>query len=419
MINKQASCEDIYEEGLIPLEKALEHILQTVGTVQGTEQIVIEKARGRCLAEPVIATMNVPTHNNSAVDGYAVYDEDLSQRDIVRLEVVGTAFAGKPYLEEMTTGQCLRIMTGAILPEGLNTVVMQEHVEQEGNCIVIGGGHKSGQNVRLVGEDISEGQVILKPGKYLTPPDIGLLASLGIAEIKVKRKLRIAIASSGDEVYGLGERRSDSGIYDSNRYSLLAALARADTEFVDLGIIDDNPQSLLSIFQKTANYADVIISTGGVSVGDADYTKKALQESGKIDFWKIAIKPGRPLAFGHINNAVFFGLPGNPVAVLVTFYQFVLPALEKMLGICDKPLAPVIKAQALENIRKRAGRTEIQRGILEQDTNGEWLVKTTGKQGSGILRSMSLANAFIVLEHDRESVKVGEYVNVQPFAGLF
>ncbi len=419
MIKPQASCEDIYEEGLISVDKARNQILESVVTVQGTEQLAIENARGRCLAEDVTATFNVPAHDNSAVDGYAVYEEDLPEQDTVRLEIAGQAFAGKPYQEEVALGQCIRIMTGAVLPKGMNTVIMQEHVALEDDFIEIGAMHKGGQNVRLAGEDIAHGKTVLEAGKYLTPPDIGLLASLGIAEIKVTRKLRVAIASSGDEIFALGERLSDSGLYDSNRYSLLAALERADIEVIDLGIIDDDPKSLLEAFQNASSHADLIISTGGVSVGDADHTKTALQASGDIDFWKIAIKPGRPLAFGHIGNAAFFGLPGNPVAVMVTLYQFVLPALEKMFGIVDKPLLPVFKAQALGNIRKRAGRTEVQRGILMQDNNGDWLVKTTGKQGSGILRSMSLANAFIVLEHDRESVKAGEYVNVQPFSGLF
>ncbi|NOQ35023.1 MAG: molybdopterin molybdenumtransferase MoeA, partial [Methylococcaceae bacterium] len=323
MINTQSSCEDIYEDGLLSVENALKHILENSPLITGHQQLPIEQARGYCIAEEIKAAFNVPAHNNSAVDGYAVHDDDLPEKETVKLEIVGTALAGKPYQGEVSSGECVRIMTGAVLPHGLKTVIMQEHVNVEGDSLEIGATHKAGQNVRLAGEDLAHGQTVFKVGKYLTPPDIGLLASLGIAEIKVNRKLRVAIASSGDEVFGLGEKLSTSGIYDSNRYSLLAALDRPDIEVMDLGIIEDNPDTLLTTFQKAADYADLIISTGGVSVGDADYTKAALQASGEVDFWKIAIKPARPLAFGHIGKATFFGLAGNPVAVMVSFYQFV------------------------------------------------------------------------------------------------
>ena len=419
MIKKQPSCDDIYEAGLISVEQALTHILKATQTIEDYQQIAIEQGKGRCLKEDIRAGFNVPSHNNSAVDGYAVLDEAIPKQGKIKLKIVGKSFAGKPYQGEIVTGECLRIMTGAVLPEGMRTVIMQEHVHLEGDCIYLDATHRLGQNVRLAGEDLAAGKIVLKAGKQLTPSDIGLLASLGIAEIKVKRKLRVAIASSGDEVFALGEERSSTGLYDSNRYSLLAALTRPDIEIIDLGVVADDPQCLLTTFQEVANNVDLIISTGGVSIGDADYTKIALQETGAVDFWKIAIKPGRPLAFGHIKKAVFFGLPGNPVAVMVTFYQFVIPALEKMLGITNGLIRPVFKARALEDIRKRIGRTEIQRGILAQDSQGNWTVKTTGKQGSGVLYSMSLANAFIILEHERGVVSEGEFVNVQAFSGLF
>ena len=419
MIKKQPSCDDIYETGLISVEQALAHILKVTQTIEDYQQIAIEQGKGRCLKQAIRAGFNVPSHNNSAVDGYAILDETISKQGKIKLKIAGKSFAGKPYQGEIVTGQCIRIMTGAVIPEGMRTVIMQEHVHLEGDFIYLDATHKLGQNVRLAGEDLLEGEIVLKAGKQLTPPDIGLLASLGIAEINVKRKLRIAIASSGDEVFSLGEQRSSTGLYDSNRYSLLAALTRPDIETIDLGIVADDPQCLLTTFQEIANNVDLIISTGGVSVGDADYTKLALQTTGTVDFWKIAIKPGRPLAFGHINNTAFFGLPGNPVAVMVTFYQFVIPALEKMLGIKDQPIRPIFKARALENIRKRSGRIEMQRGILKQDSQGDWVVKTAGKQGSGILYSMSLANAFIILEHERGAVSEGEFVNVQAFSGLF
>lgn len=419
MIKTQSSCTDINEPGLISLEDAKSHILASVPAIESHERLNIEKARGRTLAEAVIARFNVPTHTNSAVDGYAVHSADLPAQGTKTLAITGSAFAGKPYDGAVKPGQCLRIMTGATMPEGLDTVIMQEHAELQGNIIRINSGHKTGQNVRKAGEDIEQGRTILSPGKWLTPPDIGLMASLGIAEINVRRKLTVAIASTGNEVISIGDSCRAGSVYDSNRYSLLAALDLPDIQTANLGIVEDSPTVLLNSFRQAASYADVIISTGGVSVGEADYTKTALQALGQIDFWKIAIKPGRPLAFGHLDNAVFFGLPGNPVAVMVTFYLLVLPALEKMLGIEGKPIAPVLLAQTTEAIRKKPGRTEVPRGIIEQDANGLWTVKTTGKQGSGILSSMSLANAFIILEHDRDAVKAGEWVRVLPFAGLF
>ena len=419
MINQQSSCTDFYEPGLISVRDALSRILSDVPAISGYERLNIEKARGRTLHEPVIAAFNVPPHTNSAVDGYAIYSADLPVQGECRLEIGGQAFAGKPFTGKITSGQCLRIMTGAPVPDGLDVVIMQEHATLKDNTIVIDARHKTGQNIRKAGEDIQEGQIVLHSGKYLTPPDIGLMASLGIAEINVKRKLKVAIASTGNEVFSLGATPCKGGIYDSNRYTLLAALDRSDIDVINLGILEDNPASLLESFQVASDYADVIISTGGVSVGEADYTKTALQASGQIEFWKVAIKPGRPLAFGTINNAAFFGLPGNPVAVMVTYYQFVLPALEKMSGITNKPIAPVFMAKVTQDLRKKPGRTEILRGIIEQDDSGTWLVKSTGQQGSGILSSMSLANAFIILDHDSSSVKAGDWVKVQAFAGLF
>ncbi|WP_036254539.1 gephyrin-like molybdotransferase Glp [Methylobacter sp. BBA5.1] len=419
MITTQPSCNDIHEPGLIPVKDALARILAAVPAVSGYERLNIEHARGRTLYQSVISAVNVPAHTNSAVDGYALHAEDLPGQGTRRLEIIGQAFTGRPYAGDTARGQCVRIMTGAPMPAGLDTVIMQEQVQLSDNSIELDSRHKAGQNVRQAGEDIRQGQSVLQPGKYLTPPDIGLCASLGIAEINVCRKLKVAIASTGNEVFGIGQTLGTGGIYDSNRYSLLAALDRPDIEVINLGILEDDPETLLKRFQEAGAYADVIISSGGVSVGEADYTKTALQGSGQVDFWKVAIKPGRPLAFGRIGKAAFFGLPGNPVAVMVTFYQFVLPALEKMLGITDKPIAPAFLAKACENLRKKPGRTEIYRGIIEQSEHGEWRVKTTGKQGSGILSSMSLANAFIILAHDSTDIKAGEWVTVQPFSGMF
>lgn len=419
MITPQPSCTDIYESGLLPVEQALSNILSALPCIDDFEYINIESCKARTLAQNITAPFNVPKHNNSAVDGYGLNSADIPVSDTATLAIVGSAYAGTPFNSQINSGECIRIMTGAIIPSGVDTVVMQEHVEVNNNSMTLDQKHKQGQNIRQAGEDIQINECILQAGRFITPADIGLMASMGLTEIKVKRRLKVAIASTGNEVISPGTVQSNTNIYDSNRFSLQAALDRPDIEIINLGILEDNPDALLKSFQHASQMADLIISSGGVSVGDADHTKTALKQSGEVNFWKIAIKPGRPLAFGKIEDSVFFGLPGNPVAVMVTFYQFVLPAIEKMLGIKDKPLNPVLRVQSTENIRKKPGRTEVVRGILEQDKNAQWTVKTTGKQGSGILRSMSLANAFIVLEHDRDSVKAGENVNVQPFSGLF
>jgi molybdopterin molybdotransferase len=419
MISSQPSCTDIFEQGLMPVKQALKQILAATPTLAEYQLINIEYAKGRTLAQAIVAPFNVPRHNNSAVDGYGCHATDIPVDGIATLTIVDIAYAGKPCVTPIESGQCVRIMTGAIIPENLDVVIMQEHVEVTDNIISIDHRHQQGQNIRLAGEDIQQHETVLQPGQFITPADIGLLASLGFAEIKVRRKLKIAIASTGNEVISIGDTHSRQKIYDSNRYILYAALQRPDIEIINLGILEDEPEALLKQFKQSSLYADIIISSGGVSVGDADYTKTALKQSGNVDFWKIAIKPGRPLAFGTIGQSLFFGLPGNPVAVMVTFYQFVLPAIEQMLGIKNKAINPQMQLKTTENIRKKPGRTEVVRGIMHQDDAGVWQVKTTGKQGSGILRSMSLANAFIILEHERSSVKAGEMVTVQPFSGLF
>lgn len=420
MIQRRPTCTDLNEQGLVHFDEALKQILSAVAEIPDTERVPIKQARGRILGEDIISSMNVPGHTNSAVDGYALRGDDLPAKGKTReLEVCGTALAGAPYSGSVAEGHCIRIMTGAAMPKELDTVIMQEHIEKLGSRILFDDSHRKGQNVRLVGEDVKQGETVLKTGKWLTPPDIGLIASLGIAEIDVKRTLRIAVASTGDEIFNIGSIPLPGGIYDSNRYTLAAALDRPDIEIVTLGILEDTPEALLEKFNEAAAHADMILSSGGVSVGDADYTRTALQASGSIDFWKVAIKPGRPLAFGQIQNCVFFGLPGNPVAVMITFYLFVTPAIEKMLGVKDRPIVPTLKARATENIRKKPGRTEVPRGILQRSEKGEWSVKTTGKQGSGILRSMSIANAFILLPHESSSVQKGDWVTVLPFSCIF
>ncbi|TXL01440.1 molybdopterin molybdenumtransferase MoeA [Methylococcaceae bacterium HT1] len=420
MITIKPNCSDIAEPGLLHFEQAKNIILGSIPVLQDIQQIPIEQAKGRCLAETIISPIQVPGHTNSAVDGYALRSCDLADKNNkTQLTVQATILAGQVQAETCKPGCCVRIMTGAPMPAELDTVIMQEHCQLNNKSIRIDDRHKPGQNVRQAGEDIQLGATVLDKGKLLCPADIGLLASLGITEIKVKRKLRIAIASTGNEIYSIAGAVPSGGLYDSNRYSLLAALDRPDIEIINLGIIQDQEAELLSRFNDAASYADIIISTGGVSVGEADFTKAALKSSGDINFWKVAIKPGRPIAFGKIKQSIFFGLPGNPVAVLVTFYQFVLPALEEILGITDKPIAPMIKARSLESIRKKPGRTEIQRGIVSQSETGEFQVRTTGKQGSGILSSISMANAFIFLQHNQDSIKKGDWVEVQLFSGLF
>jgi molybdopterin molybdotransferase len=419
MIKSQTNCSDLNEPDLITVTTALQKILAQIKPLQQYQRIGLDHACGRTLYHAVIAPFNVPPHRNSAVDGYAINSTDLPKPDhLVELSIAGCAYAGQPFTDALAPGECIRIMTGAPVPEGLTIVIMQEQVEHFENHIRIDHNHRLHQNIRQAGEDIAQGSPVLLAGKLLTPADIGVLASLGLTEINVNRKLRIAIASTGDELHSLGSELPHGGIYDSNTHTLQASLDRPDITVVNLGILDDNPASLQHCFEESAQHYDLIISTGGVSVGDADHTREALRALGTVEFWKVAIKPGRPLAFGCVNKTPFFGLPGNPVAVLVTFYQFVLPAIDQLIGITDRPVCPTFTAISTEAIRKRPGRTEIRRGIISQDPNGHWQVKTTGQQGSGILRSMSLANAFIILAHNQGPVSAGDPVTVQPFSGL-
>jgi molybdopterin molybdotransferase len=416
---QQTSCADDSEFGSLRVDEALNTMLDAVSPVSGCEQVDIDDAVGRALHESVVSTADVPAHTNAAVDGYAVRAADLpAAGEICELPVVGVALAGRPYGAVLEFGQALRITTGAALPEGADTVLMQEHVEVLSASVRVGPTHKAGENIRKAGEDIPRGETILKPGRYLTPADIGLIASLGKGEIRVKRRLRVALLSTGDEIRTIGDRLDAGCVYDSNRHALVAALRHMGVRVLDQGIVPDQPDRLRSTLLHAAEQADVVISTGGVSVGEADYVKRILSEIGDIRFWKIAIKPGRPLAFGHIGDSSFFGLPGNPVAVLVTFYQFVKPVLEKCMGLSDRPPVPTFKATSTGRLRKKPGRTEFQRGIIEAGETGNWRVRPAGRQGSGILRSMSLANAFIILPHESGPVEPGDEVTVLPFAAL-
>jgi molybdopterin molybdotransferase len=413
-IAQTVSCLDGYDPDALRVDKARQAILACLAPIQETEKVEVREALGRVLGEDIVPSINVPAHDNSAMDGYAVRSSDLNEN--ASLEEIGSALAGRPFHGKVGPGQCVRIMTGAVMPQGADTVVIQEIVKKQGKRISVPAGQKPKQNVRYAGEDLKVGVAVLKSGKLLTPADIGLIASLGRGEVRVKRKLRVAFFATGDELASIGTPLKEGEVYDSNRYTLHGMLARLGVEVLDLGVVRDQPEQLEKAFNKAAKEADVVITTGGVSVGEADFVKQLMARLGEGLFWKIAMRPGRPMAFGRIQDAFLFGLPGNPVAVMVTFYQFVRDALLYMSGRQDGAI-PLLKAAAAENLRKVPGRTEYQRGIVfkEQD---QWKVRTTGQQGSGVLRSMSEANCFIVLEHERGAVRAGELVSVQLFEGL-
>lgn len=404
-------------KGLLSVADARARIDALVAPINGTEQLSIRSALSRILATPVISSINVPPYTNSAMDGYALNGTDLPVSGTIRLNIIGRAMAGAPFAGSVAPRQAVRIMTGAVIPEGADTVLMQEHVTADGEVIEIGTGHKTGQNVRMAGEDMAVGATVLAPGKQLLPAEIGVLASLGIAEVRVTRRLRVAFFSTGDELKSLGEPLEAGQIYDSNRYTLHGMLSRLGVEILDLGVIRDDRDAIRQAFKDAAAVADVVITSGGVSVGEADFVKQTLDEMGKVDFWKIAMKPGKPLAFGKLANAIFFGLPGNPVSVMATFYQFVQPALHKMMGMSATP-ALTLKIPCVVDLQKEPGRLEYQRGILQTDNAGNMNVTTTGRQGSHVLSSMSQSNCFIILPAECTGVRCGDSVVVQPFAGL-
>jgi len=415
MISRLPSCADDTDNDSLPVDDARQRILSALTPITDNERLALRSALGRILAQDIISPLNVPAYANSAMDGIALNSADLPAEDTRILEVIGTAYAGAPFQDHCRAGQCVRVMTGAMMPRGTDTVIMQEHIETlHANRIKIGIAHRAGQNVRQAGEDIHEGKVVLSAGRQLVPADLGVLASLGIGEVCVCRRPRVAFFSTGDELRSIGETLRDGEIYDSNRYSLYGMLKRLDVEILDLGVVPDEPMALQQAFAHASSMADVVITSGGVSVGDADYIKPVLKETGNVYFWKIAMKPGRPLTFGQLGNAIFFGLPGNPVAVMVTFYQFVQPALHYLAsGEVRQPM--VIKATCTTPLYNRPGRFEFQRGILLQNSDGEFEVSKSGKQGSGILTSMSHANCFILLGEDCAPVGPGDTVNVQPF----
>ncbi len=410
-IAQTVSCVDGYDPDALRVDKAREAILRCISPIVDVESISIKDALGRVLAENIVPQINVPAHDNSAMDGYAVRFADLEKP----LKEIGAALAGKPFAGKLGPGECVRIMTGAVMPEGADTVVIQEVIRKDGDRITVPPGQKKALNVRYAGEDLRIGVPVLTPGKVLRPAELGLIASLGIGQVEVKRRLRVAFFATGDELASIGAPLKEGEIYDSNRYTLHGMLARLGVEIVDMGVVRDDPAALEKAFLAASKH-DAIVTTGGVSVGEADFVKQLMAKLGEVLFWKIAMRPGRPMAFGKIGGAFLFGLPGNPVAVMVTFYQFVRDALLYMSGR-EEAAIPLLSAAATENLRKVPGRTEYQRGILFREGNG-WKVRTTGQQGSGVLRSMSEANCFIVLEHERGAIKAGELVGVQLFEAL-
>jgi len=384
--------------------------------IAGWEQVAIRDAFDRVLALDVIAPHNVPAHDNSAMDGYAVASSDCPEGE-KRFTVVGTAFAGNAFSGHIGPGQAVRIMTGAMVPRGADCIVPQEFTRSDADGVILTGPLKAGDNLRRAGEDLAKDAPALHAGCRVGPAELGLIASLGIAEVAVRRRLRVAFFSTGDEVASIGKPLAPGQIYDSNRYTLFGALTRLGCELIDMGVIPDQPEALEAAFADATACADVILTSGGVSVGEADFIKDMMNRLGNVEFWKLNIKPGRPMAFGRIGDTWLFGLPGNPVAVMVTFYQFVQDALLTLMGVSPLPARPTHPARALVDIRKSAGRREYVRAILTQE-NGESVVAPTGAQGSGVLRSMADANCFIVLPESRESVRAGETVEVQMFDGL-
>ena len=417
-VKPQPSCADASDPFSLSVAQARDSIRRTLVPIRDREHVPIRAALGRVLADDCISPIDVPSHTNSAMDGYALAGGDLPQEGTRSYRVIATAFAGQRLKDFCEAGQCVRIMTGAAMPAGTDTVVMQEQVDKLGDDRVrIDARHRSGQNVRQAGEDIARGSAVLKAGRVLTAADLGVLASLGFAELQVRRRPRVAFFSTGDELRSIGEVLAEGEIYDSNRYSLFALLQEMGVEIIDLGVVKDDRRALEDGFRQAAAVADVVITSGGVSVGEADYTKQILENLGKMSFWTIAMKPGRPLTFGRLAGSTFFGLPGNPVAVMLTFHQFVRPALA-YLASGNWPTTLVVAARARQALKKKPGRFEFVRGILSYDDEGNLTVGPSGAQGSGILTSMSRANCYMLLAEECAGVAAGEQVSVQPFSTI-
>lgn len=402
--------------GLMPFAQALEKMLSAISPIHDTESVLLKQALGRVLAADITSPINVPPHNNSAMDGYAFAYESLASQEYLTL--AGRSMAGQPFTGTCQKGECVRIMTGAKLPAGCDTVEMQENCAAEGESIRFLEKRKQGDHVRYAGEDITKGEIVFAKGRRLSAIDIGVLASLGINELSVFRQLTVALIATGDELKTLGEPLGNGDIYESNSYALTGMLQNLNVKVIDFGVIQDDEEAIRQAFIQADAQADAVISSGGVSVGDADYTKTVLEQLGEIAFWKIAMKPGKPFAFGTLANSYFFGLPGNPVSAMVTADLLAMPALMKMQNCHAKPLQK-LKAKALSDLRKSPGRMDFQRGILSQNAEGELTVSSTGSQGSGILTSIAFANCYIVLPSEQGRVSAGEMVDVQLFDRFF
>ncbi|TFY99306.1 molybdopterin molybdenumtransferase MoeA [Ramlibacter henchirensis] len=409
-----------YDPQALPAPAVGEFLSKLVSPVADIEDVATGEALDRVLARDVVSPISVPPHDNSAMDGFAFDGSQLLAGAPLELSVIGTALAGKAWQGDVRPGECVKIMTGAIMPAGLDTVVPQEFTRPAGQdrIAIPAGVLQRGDNRRLAGEDLTAGRPALLQGDRLGPAACGLLASLGLPTVPVLRRLRVAYFSTGDEILSLGEPAREGAIYDSNRYTVRGMLARLGCEVIDLGVVRDQPALLERAFRDAASRADAIITSGGVSVGEADFTKAMMKQLGDVAFWKIAMRPGRPMAVGRIGSSVLFGLPGNPVAVMVTFLAFVRPALLRMMGCRDCAPPPLLRARSVEAMRKKPGRTEYQRGIVSTGRDGRLEVRTTGNQGSGVLSSMVQANGLIVLHHAQGGVAAGDEVDVMMFEGL-
>ena len=405
-----------YDPQALPAQEVLNFLAHLVTVIHDTQDVPIFEALNRVIAQDVISPIDVPPHDNSAMDGFAFNGAELQPGQTLPLKVVGTALAGKAWQGTVKAGECVKIMTGAIMPLGLDTVAPQELCEVLAEEVRIPANMlKAGDNRRLRGEDLNKDSPAVRKGTFVTPAAVGLLASLGLPTVKVMRRLKVAYFSTGDEILSLGEAPREGAVYDSNRYTVFGMLQNLGCEMIDMGVVRDDPVLLEAAFSKAAKEADAVITSGGVSVGEADFTKAMMKKLGDVVFWKIAMRPGRPMAVGRLtqgnHSAVLFGLPGNPVAVMVTFLAFVKPALQQMMGITETP-PPLMRARSQEVMRKKPGRTEYQRGIVTRNQLGELEVRTTGNQGSGVLSSMVQANCLIVLAHTQSTAQVGDWVDV-------
>jgi len=398
---------------LLSFDEAFARVLSQIAPIENTEansdNVSISSSLDRILTDNIYAPIDVPGADNSAMDGYAIH----IKQDTNEYSIIGEAFAGHMYSGEIQPGQAIRIMTGGVIPSGANAVVMQENVVRNGDKILLTQTAVIKDNIRRAGEDIARNSLVLTAGTRITALHIGLLASLGISQINVFRKIRVALLSTGDELLQPGEVNQTGKIYDSNRFMLMALLERLNLETMDFGCVQDNPEQLEKIFLQAAEKADVIISSGGVSVGEADYTKDILLTLGAVSFYKIAMKPGKPLAFGKLKNVWFFGLPGNPVSSAVTYHQLVVPGLRQLAGEIFS-VAESFPAIATASLKKQPGRKDFQRGILSSTQKG-FEISTSGLQSSAVLSGMAKANAYIVLEQERGKVNAGETVQVIPF----